>query len=101
MFAVRYAALIALVLWTGALVHAGGWIAPGGDLVGLLCGAALVVLLLVQKFIGPPPAAFFPRLGIVALMLALAGINYRSVSRVVPEIELVLAALLLSWYARE
>ena len=100
MFAVRYAALIALVLWVGALARDAGWMAADAKL-GLACGAGLIVLLFMQKFIGPPPASFVPRLTIVASMLALAFWNLRSASPAIDGVEFALGAVLLAWYARE
>ena len=100
MFAVRYAALTALVLWLGGMVILGALVAPstfqvlqavdqadGRILGGLVfgdvlrrfhllaygCGAVLFVALFVMKFVGPPPAAFIPRSLITATMLLIAG----------------------------
>jgi hypothetical protein len=98
-FAVRYAALAALVLWLGGMLVLALVVAPSvfraleaadpingrvqagvafGEilrqfhLVSYVCGAIVLVGLFVLKFIGPPPRAFIPRASIAALMLASA-----------------------------
>jgi hypothetical protein len=71
MIVVRYATLVALVLWLGALIGA-----RFGDLTrrvepfGYLYGAAIIVGLLVMKFVGPPPHGFVVRAALAAVMLA-------------------------------
>jgi uncharacterized membrane protein len=97
MLAFRYAALLALVVWVGAMVALALIVAPtafrvlgaadpavGRTLAGLVfgdvmrqfhrlayaCGGVLVVSLFVLKFVGPPPAAFKVRAGLAAVMLA-------------------------------
>ena len=62
MLLVRYVALVALVVWIGAMagvLFAGVfarplWLASG-------CGAVIIICLFVMKFVGPPPRAFVPR----------------------------------------
>ncbi len=98
---VRYAALLALVCWMGALMREPAWTAASAHLTPLACGAALFVLLLVLKFVGPPPRSFFPRVGIVAAMLALAVYDRYATSAIVPAVQLALGGLLLGWYAIE
>jgi uncharacterized membrane protein len=98
MFAVRYAALAALVVWLGGMLVLALVVAPSTfraleaadplsgrvqaglafgailrqfHLVSYACGAILLVGLFVMKFIGPPPRAFIPRASIAALMLAM------------------------------
>jgi hypothetical protein len=98
MFAVRYVAIVALVVWVGGMLTLGAVVAPtiarglesvdpaGGravadTLLGALIarvhvlayayGAVIGFSLLMMKFVGPPPRAFFIRFGIVAVMLAL------------------------------
>jgi hypothetical protein len=100
MFAVRYAALIALVVWLCVLLRHLSWVRADTNLT-LACGAALIMLLLVLKFVGPPPASFFARLAIVAAMLALAVWNRVGAPPNVATVELALGCVLLGWYARE
>jgi uncharacterized membrane protein len=99
MFAVRYAALAALVVWLGGMVLLGLVVAPstfrvlqahdpaGGrvlagalfgtilrqfHVISYICGFLILVSLVALKLIGPPPAAFPARAALVALMLGLA-----------------------------
>ena len=99
MVAVRLVVLAALVTWVGGLVLLQGVVSPtvvrvmaGADsqhaplvsslvlaailqqfhLVAYTCGAIVVVGLFVMKFVGPPPPAFVPRLGLVTAMLVSA-----------------------------
>ncbi|HEY2907947.1 MAG TPA: hypothetical protein VGJ29_18725 [Vicinamibacterales bacterium] len=100
MFVVRYLALLALVFWLGVMLNETSWIRPA-QLVGLACGAVLLVSLTALKFLGPPPHAFFSRAAIVSVMLAVA-IFSPYIGRNVPTaINLVLGIVLLAWYARE
>ena len=91
MVVIRYLALTALVVWLGGMIVLGLLVAPstfgvlqtaaadaanGRMLAGAVfgeilrrfhflaygCGAILIVCLLAMKFIGPPPAAFIPRI---------------------------------------
>lgn len=109
MLAVRYVALAALVVWLGGLVTLGLVIAPSAEnlgrfhLVSYLCGAVAFVSLFVLKFVGPPPHDFFPRIGLVALMLLVAIYgNIWAQSPFIPmTIDIVLGFVLLFWYARE
>ncbi|MGE3274236.1 MAG: DUF4149 domain-containing protein [Vicinamibacterales bacterium] len=97
MSALRYAYLLALVLWLGGLAVAGALVAPSvfgvlqawdpvqgrmlaGDvfgevlarlhLLGYAAGALMIVILTVQRLLGPRPVAYGIRAGLVALMLA-------------------------------
>lgn len=99
MFVVRYAVLAALAVWVGGMVALGAIVAPsafqllqaadpphGRVLAGQLlsevlrqfsvttyvCGAVVVLGLLIMKFVGPPPRAFVPRLVLSVAMLATA-----------------------------
>jgi hypothetical protein len=100
MFVVRYVALLALVLWVGVMVIEASWIRPA-QLVGLVCGAVLLVSLTALKFLGPPPHAFFSRAAIVGVMLAIAMFSRYSGRTAPAAINLVLGIVLLGWYARE
>jgi hypothetical protein len=103
MFAVRYVALLALVFWLGVILHAARWIPPA-HVVGLVCGAVVLLSLTALKFLGPPPHAFFARIAIVAVML-IVGIVGRYSARTAPAVPLAinigLGVVLLAWYARE
>ena len=110
MFVVRFVALIALAVWLGGMV-APIWLAncaPGAlsretRALGYVCGGVVLVSLFMIKFLGPPPRRFPLRAGTVALMLLVAlYADYKHVSSVAPTaINVVLALVLLSWYARE
>jgi hypothetical protein len=101
MFVVRYAALLALVIWVCALLRDTDWVHGDPRLVALACGGVLIASLLVLKFVGPPPRSFFPRAAIVGAMLALAAARWRVSWNAIPAIELALGCVLLGWYARE
>jgi hypothetical protein len=112
--AVRYLALVALVVWLGGMVVLSLLVAPAtfgvlaasdavsgrllagavfGEilrrfhLLAYACGAILIVCLFVIKFIGPPPHGFLVRVGIVAVMLALALYSGVPVSRGIAQIQ--------------
>ncbi len=64
MILVRYATLVALVIWLGAMVDERfGDLFRRAHLLTYACGAATVVGLFVLKFLGPPPMAFVLRAG--------------------------------------
>jgi hypothetical protein len=102
MVIVRYVALVALVLWIGAL--GARVLDPHSQrlLVACASGATVVVALLVMKFVGPPPRAFRVRIALAALMLA--GTVFAAVRGETPALtafNVALGLLLLAWYARE
>jgi hypothetical protein len=96
MLALRYAALLALVVWVGGLVTLGGVAAPAtfdvlgaagaagrqqaGTVFGEIfrrfhlitygCGAVLLASLLTRAILGPRPRRFAVRVSIVAIMVA-------------------------------
>ncbi|HEX3703368.1 MAG TPA: DUF4149 domain-containing protein [Vicinamibacterales bacterium] len=99
MFAIRYTALLALVVWLGGMIMLGLMVAPAllqvlqaaepvsgrvlaeslfGTIlwhfhfVSYACAAVMLVCLFAIKFLGPPPAAFVPRVSIVVVMLMIA-----------------------------
>jgi hypothetical protein len=99
MLVIRYAALLALVVWLGGMIVLGLIVAPatfqvleaanpaaGHELAGSLfgtilwhfhllaygCAAVMLTCLFAIKFLGPPPASFIPRVSIVAVMLIVA-----------------------------
>jgi hypothetical protein len=99
MLAIRYAYVLALVVWLGGMVVLGILVAPsvfqvlqarapdaGRILAGAvfgtilarfhilayLCGAVILASLLVMAVLGPRPASFAIRTGIVVLMLSIA-----------------------------
>jgi uncharacterized protein DUF4149 len=116
MVVIRYLALTVLVVWLGGMIVLGLLVAPstfgvlqtsaadvanGRMLAGAVfgeilrrfhllaygCGAILLLCLLAMKFIGPPPAAFIARIGIVLLMLALDLYSGIPVSREIASIQ--------------
>lgn len=105
MIVVRYATLAALVLWLGAMTGTRfGDVVRRVDLVAYVCGGAVLVGLLVMKFVGPPPRQFFARAGITALMLALAAgasAVRGDAARLLAMVNIALGFLLLMWYVRE
>jgi hypothetical protein len=106
MIVVRYATLVALVFWLGAMTGVRfGAVVRRIDLVGYACGGAMLVGLLVMKFLGPPPRSFFVRAGVALVMLALAaGASFAGrgeVAGTLLTVNLVLGFSLLIWYVRE
>jgi hypothetical protein len=105
MIVVRYATLVALVLWLGALIGARfGDLARRGEPFGYVYGAAILVGLLVMKFVGPPPHGFVARVAVVALMLALAGaasMGSADTRALLTSVNVALGFVLLMWYVRE
>lgn len=114
MFAVRYLALAALVVWLGGMIVLALLVAPstfrvlqahdaatGRVLAGALfgdilrhfyvlaygCGAVIFLCLFIMKFVGPPPRAFALRAAIVAVMLALAVYAGVPVSREIAQLQ--------------
>jgi hypothetical protein len=112
--AIRYLALVALVVWLGGMVVLGLLVAPStfgvlqaadpvsgrllagavfGEilrrfhLLAYACGTTLLVCLFAIKFIGPPPDGFLVRAGIVAVMLALALYSGVPVSRGIAQVQ--------------
>ena len=106
MFAVRYAALVALAVWFGVTVVlamlGGSGLGESGrnlHLLSGLCGVAILICLFVMKFVGPPPRAFPMRATLVGLMLLVG-----AASRFAPALllaNLLLGLILLHWYVRE
>jgi hypothetical protein len=114
MVAIRYVALLALVVWLGGMIMLGVLVAPStfrvlqaaepvtgrvlagslfGDilrqfhLVAYGCGIVILVCLFAIKFLGPPPPAFIPRAAIVVVMLLIAVYSGYPVSREIAEIQ--------------
>jgi hypothetical protein len=110
MLALRYAYLLALVIWLGGMVVAGLVVAPAafgvlqawnplegrvlagqvfGTVLGRLhllsyaAGALMLVVLTIQRLLGPRPVAYGIRAGLVAVML---GIMLYSGLLVLPEV---------------
>jgi hypothetical protein len=108
MIVVRYAALVALVVWVGGLATL---LLPGSGALEpldafawteLACGAVVLVGYLLLKFIGPPPEAFFIRFSLAALMLAVAAYSaYAGASRPGSLATCAIGFVLLGWYVRE
>ena len=106
MIVVRYATLVALVIWLGAMVDERfGDLFRRAHLITYACGAATVVGLFVLKFLGPPPAAFPLRAGIAVLMLASAVAAAfaapRDLANLLLTVNIGLGLVLLVWYVRE
>jgi hypothetical protein len=107
MFVLRYAALLALVVWVGGLVALGGIAAPSiFDVIGArqiadgrmlsgalfgemlarftivtyVAGGVLLLSLLTRRILGPRPHRFAWRAGIAALMLAVSAYGSFSVA---------------------
>ena len=114
MFAIRYVALLALVVWLGGMILLGALVAPStfrvlqtsdgeagrvlaGSLFGEIlrlfhvlayaCGAIILACLLVMKFVGPPPRAFVLRAAIVVVMLGIALYSGGPVSREIVRVQ--------------
>ena len=104
MAAVRYVALTALVFWTGGMAGAlFSDLFARPQLLAYACGGIMVVALVVMKFVGPPPRAFFLRTGLTVLMLALAlaAAFQPSLAALLLAINFGIALVLLFWYVRE
>jgi hypothetical protein len=106
MIAVRFATLVALVFWLGAMTAARyGELFRRLDLVAYTCGAVTIVGLFVMKFIGPPPHGFVPRAAVAILMLAIAiGAAFTrtaATAATLVTVNLALGFVLLTWYVRE
>jgi hypothetical protein len=106
MILVRYATLVALVIWLGAMMgDRFGDLFRRAHLIGCACGATTVVGLFVLKFMGPPPLAFVVRASIAILMLAIAfGAAFgapREAAALLMTINIGLGLVLLIWYVRE
>ena len=114
MVAVRYIALIALVVWLGGMILLGLLVAPStfrvlqnheaaagrvlagavfGDILrqfyvlAYICGGLILSSLIIMKLVGPPPRAFPVRAAIVVLMLTLAFYAGVPVSRGIAQIQ--------------
>jgi hypothetical protein len=100
---VRYAALVALVVWLGALQSVlVGSATAYNTTIAYACGPVLVICLLALKFVGPPPRAFFIRVGIVLLMLLVTLLDRWLITGQLPTIvNMALGLVLLAWYAHE
>jgi len=106
MIVVRYATLVALVIWIAAMVDERFPDVLHRTLpMTYVCGAATVVGLFMLKFLGPPPIAFVMRAGIAVLMLAIgiasAFIAPRDSSNLLMIVNIGLGLVLLIWYVRE
>src|SRR5436190_16634307 len=103
MVVVRYATLLALVAWLGEMQGAlfGKW-PDYAEWLPFVCGGIMMVGLFTMKFLGPPPHGFGPRIGLVFLMLCIAGFDRFTGTSLVPTaINAALGLALLGWYARE
>jgi len=108
-FAVRYVALVALVLWLGDL--SSGLLGADGvrpfPHIAYYSGAIVFVSLFVMKFVGPPPLAFPFRAATVFVMMAIEVYSSVLVDGRGQEEQLLMACALLPglsllyWYVRE
>src|SRR5262249_45249033 len=108
MIVVRYAALAMLVLWLATMVAALEMPVGAGTIVkaafDYTAGGIILACFVMMKLIGPPPAAFFPRAGIVLLMLGLsfyAHVSAGPATRLIAWGDVALGFALLFWYVRE
>lgn len=105
MIVVRYATLVALVVWLGAMMgEQFGDVMRRVNVVTYACGTATVVGLFVMKFMGPPPRAFILRAAIAVIMLALtvgSTLVARGTSAALLTVNIGLGLMLLSWYVRD
>ena len=106
MIVVRYATLVALVIWLGAMMgERFGDLFRRVHLVTYACGSATVVGLFVLKFMGPPPIAFVVRTSLVVLMVAIAFgstiVGNRDLAAMLMTVNIGLGLVLLIWYVRE
>ena len=106
MFLVRYVSLAALVAWLGSLAivlagaATGEWIGHV-PAMGYACGATMLVGLVIMKFVGPPPAAFPLRAGLVSAMLVATAVAGTRRPEVGAASSTAVGLVLLGWYARE
>lgn len=111
MFALRYVALVALVVWVGGsvvLLAAGSEAAALARLVhriAVVCGSVLLAALFALKFLGPPPPAFPLRAVVAGAMLAVAlvlGTTFAgALATPLTAVNAAAGLFLLSFYARE
>ena len=106
MIVVRYATLVALVIWIAAMLDQRfGDVFRRPQLIAYACGGVSVVGLFVLKFLGPPPIAFPLRAAITVLMLMVAAATAwfapPGVSQLLMTVNIALGFVLLIWYVRE
>lgn len=106
MILVRYATLLALVIWLGAMMgERFGELFRRAHLVAYACGATTLIGLFVLKFVGPPPTNFVLRAGLATLMVAIslgaAFVAPRGAADLLMTVNIGLGLVLLIWYARE
>lgn len=109
MLALRYAYILALSVWLGGMVVLSVFhlAAPQFSWLALSCGATLVVTLILMGVLGPRPAGFAIRLGLVVLMVAVAAYAHLLTPADSPpsygtmRVNLLAALVLLVFEARE
>jgi hypothetical protein len=106
MIAVRFATLVALVVWLGTMTAARfGELFRRLDLVAYACGGVTIVGLFVMKFMGPPPRGFIARAGVAILMVAIAvfaaSARAGDAAGALLVFNIALGLVLLTWYVRE
>jgi hypothetical protein len=114
MFAIRYVALLALVVWLGGMILLGALVAPAsfsvlqaadpvsgrmlaGSLFGTIlenfhyveyvCGFVVLVCLFAIKFIDSTPHGFIPRVVIVVVMLMISVASGFPVTREIARVQ--------------
>jgi uncharacterized membrane protein len=120
MLALRYAYVLALVVWLGGMLALGAIVAPAtfqvlqasapeigrtlaGDLFGQIlarfhyvayaCGGVMLITLAVIAILGPRPRAFAVRLAVIATMLLIALYSGVIVLRTIDAIQLEIGRL--------
>jgi uncharacterized membrane protein len=120
MLALRYAYVLALVVWLGGMLALGAIVAPAtfqvlqasapeigralaGDLFGQIlarfhyvayaCGGVMLITLAVIAILGPRPRAFAVRLAVIATMLLIALYSGVIVLRTIDALQLELGRL--------
>ena len=110
MIVVRYATLVALVIWLGVMVRRAVRrpLRAARRLLPYACGAMVVVGLFVLKFLGPPPIGLRAPRGAIAVADAGDRASPRRSSRrarrrnlAALTVNIGLGFLLLIWYVRE
>ena len=120
MIALRYAYVLALVVWLGGMLALGAIVAPAtfqvlqasapeigralaGELFGQIlarfhyvayaCGGAMLIILMVIAILGPRPRSFAVRLAVIATMLLIALYSGLIVLRTIDAIQLEVGRL--------
>lgn len=103
MAVVRFAVLVALVVWIAGLLGTVAGVRSHAlwPWLAYAAGGVIVVGLFAMKFVGPPPHSFVARAAIAVLMIALTFIDHIYRVPAAPMITLALGFVMLAWYVRE